>query len=120
MIPTRSQIRSTSARTWVEKITVGARPELRDEFEQVAPSRRVERADRLVEDQEARCRDERLRDPEALAHPARIGADPPPGRVGQPDALASVSVAPAPGLGGGQALRASRRARRARDPVIQP
>ena len=59
--------------------------QLGDEGQQVAPALRVERADGLVEDEHRRPVDERLGDPEPLAHPARVGADPPVGGVGQPD-----------------------------------
>ena len=47
--PERSQIRSTSASTWVENSTV-VEPRRRDEIQDVATALRVEGADRLVED----------------------------------------------------------------------
>ena len=58
-----------------------------DEGEQVAPALGVERADRLVEDQQARLRDEGLGDPEPLPHPARVARDPAAGGIGQADLL---------------------------------
>ena len=64
-----------------------AGPQVGDERQQVAPALGIERADRLVEDQQARRGDERLGDPEPLAHPARVAADPPARRVGEPDQL---------------------------------
>ena len=62
-------------------------PQLGDQGEQVAPPFRVERADRLVEDQQPRPGHERLGDPEALAHAARVAGDPSPGGIGEPDLL---------------------------------
>ena len=63
--------RSMSARTWVEKMTVASAAQLGDEREEVASALRVERADRLVEDQQAGPGDDRLGDPESLAHRRR-------------------------------------------------
>ena len=65
----------------------GGLAQLGDEREDVATTLRIERADRLVEDEEPRPIDECLGDPEPLAHPARIPADPPVRRIGQPDPL---------------------------------
>ena len=70
-------MRSTSARTWVETTTVARAGEALDQLEQVAPALRVERADRLVEDQQLRLVEHRLGDPEPLAHPAGVRPDPP-------------------------------------------
>ena len=65
----------------------GAGPQVGDQGEEVAPPLGVERADRLVEDEQARRGDQRLGDPEALAHPARVAADASPRGIGQPDQL---------------------------------
>ena len=61
--------------------------QLGDEREEVAASLGVERADRLVEDQQLGLGDERLGDAEPLAHPAGVPGDASVGRVGQADAL---------------------------------
>ena len=50
-----------------------------------APARRVERAGRLVEQQQPRFADQRLGDPEPLLHALRHRRHPPVGGVGQPD-----------------------------------
>ncbi len=82
---TRSQIRSTSDRTWVEKTTVASPRRPGDQLEQVAPSLRIERADRLVEEQDVGPVEERLGDPQPLAHAARVATDPALARRGQAD-----------------------------------
>ena len=61
--------------------------QLGDQREEVAPALRVERADGLVEDQQAGLGDERLGDPEPLAHPARVAGDPAVGGIGEADLL---------------------------------
>ena len=58
-----------------------------DQLQHVAPSSRVERADRLVEEEDGWPREHRLPDPEALAHSARVGADPAVRRIDQADRL---------------------------------
>ena len=75
-IATRSQTRSTSARTWVETDDGRLAAQPRDQLEDVAPALRVERAHRLVEEHDRRPVEEGLGDPEPLAHPARVAADP--------------------------------------------
>jgi hypothetical protein len=55
-----------------------------DQLEQVTPSLRVERAHRLVQEQELRPMQKRLGNSEALSHPARVTADPALGRRRQP------------------------------------
>ena len=66
-------------------MTVALAAQVRDEAEQVAPALRIERADGLVEEQQPRACDERLRDPEPLAHAAGVAGDPAPRCVGQAD-----------------------------------
>ena len=73
---TVSQTRSTSARMCVEKNTVVLRGERRDHLQDLAAPDGVKRAGRLVEQQQARRVDERLRDAEALLHATRVAADP--------------------------------------------
>ena len=45
----------------------------------------IERADGLVQQEHGRATDQRLGDPEPLAHPAGVGPGPPLGRIGQAD-----------------------------------
>jgi hypothetical protein len=59
--------------------------QLAHQVEDLAPADRVERADRLVKEQDAGRADEGLGDAKALAHAARVGGGPAVGRVGQPD-----------------------------------
>ena len=70
------------------------------------PPGRVERARRLVEQQQPRLADERLGEPEPLLHALRHRPDAPPGDVGEPDQLE-------------QLARARRRRRRAREPLVE-
>ena len=72
---TVSQTRSTSARMCVEKNTVVRPRERRDHLEDLAAPDGVERARRLVEQQQARRVDERLGHAEPLLHAARVAAD---------------------------------------------
>ena len=58
----------------------------RHEVEDLAPTDRVEGADRLVEQQDARAGDERLGDAEPLAHAARVGPGSAIRGVGEADA----------------------------------
>ena len=59
--------------------------EVAHEVEDLAPADRVERADRLVEEEDPRPSDQRLADAEPLAHPARVGLRPAVAGVGQAD-----------------------------------
>ena len=61
--------------------------QLAHQVEDVLAADRVERRDRLVEEDDGRAADECLGDPEALAHAARIGRGPPIGGLGDPDPL---------------------------------
>ncbi len=97
----------------------GALAQLGDQREQVAPALRVERADRLVEDEQVGLGHERLGDAESLAHPARVAADPAVRRIGQADALQRPAGAIA--RVGGATRPCSRPARvTSSRPVIQP
>ena len=53
---------------------------------------RVERARRLVEEQELRLADHRLRDPEPLLHPLRHRGDSRAARVGKADELEQLAA----------------------------
>ena len=86
-MPTRSQIRSTSARTWVEKMIVARS---RSSAMSASRSRRPSGSSELTGSsriEEAGLGDERLRDPQPLAHPARVAADPAVGGLGEADLL---------------------------------
>ena len=61
--------------------------ELAHQVEDVLATDRVERRDRLVEQDHRRPADEGLGDPEALAHAARVGRRAAVGRLGDADAL---------------------------------
>ncbi len=65
----------------------GRPPQPRHDLQDVAPSFRVQRADGLVEEEDAGLIDQRLPDPEPLAHPARVAADPTVGGARQADDL---------------------------------
>ena len=72
----------------------------------VAPAGRIQRARRLVEQQQPRVADQRLREPEALLHALRHRPDPPARHLGEADALEQVAPL------GGAAVRA-------REPLVQ-
>ena len=88
MIATRSQTSSISDRRW--ELSRTPTPALAQPDQQVAdgaPPGRIERARRLVEQQQAGRADERLREAEPLLHALRHRADPAPGHVRELDEL---------------------------------
>ena len=137
---TRSQTRSTSPiRCELSSTRDAARLQRQHEVADVDPAERVERAGRLVEDDELRPGHQRDGQPEPLLHALGEPADPVVGAVGQPDQGQAVALlvgrAPAPGragragraprprsatAGSGTARAGSRRALRARGSVGRP
>ena len=71
------------------------------ELEHLAPADGVERADRLVEEQHRGPGDERLGDPQPLAHAAGVGLRPPVRRIGDPDQVEDLLDARASGRASG-------------------
>ena len=86
MIATRLQSSSTSARIWLEsRIVMPFAREPLHELAHVAHAGRIEPGRRLVEQQQLRVAQQRRGDPEPLAHPVRVAADPVLGTVAQLD-----------------------------------
>ena len=77
MIATRSHICSTSESRWLDTKTAIPRSvgEAAHELADLADAGRIEAVGGLVEDQDVRIAEQRLRDAEALAHAERVGRD---------------------------------------------
>ena len=95
---TRSQSAATSSVWWVESSTVERWPEGGQRAPQVGALRRVEAGGRLVEHEDPRVAEQRLREPDPPALPAGQPADPHGGQVGEADQLEHPAHLPAPAL----------------------
>ena len=86
---TRSASATASATSWVIRSVVKpcSRPDALQQAVHLAAGQRVERAERLVEEQDARAADERARERDALTLSARQHGRPVVGAVGEADVL---------------------------------
>ncbi len=94
MMSTRSARCSSSPRAWEDEQHRRSAPAQRlHDLVEAEPERRVEPGGRLVEQQQARLAQQRLRQPQPLAHALGIGPDAPSGGLCQPDRSSSGSTA---------------------------